>query len=237
MSNHYFQFKQFTIHQEHCAMKVTTDACLFGAIVAEMLRGSSGSCLDIGAGTGLLSLMTAQQHRGHIDAIEIDEATARQAAGNFEASPWKEQLHIIHGDITVLDTRKKYTTIFSNPPFFENDLVSANEKKNAAKHHSTLTLQQLLEAVDAHLDVTGNFFVLLPWHRVQEFTEKAVGAGLYLYREIAARQTPAHDFFRGILCFSRNKTTVQNEMITIKDEHNAYTPAFSELLRAYYLYL
>ncbi len=109
MSNHYFQFKQFTIQQEQCAMKVTTDACLFGAFVAQQIINCQlpiVNLLDIGTGTGLLSLMLAQKTNTLIDAVEIDEASCKQATKNIEQSPWKEQLNIFNADILKFDSDK-----------------------------------------------------------------------------------------------------------------------------------
>src|SRR5882724_12429409 len=122
MSNHFFQFKQFTIHQDHCAMKVTTDASLFGAWAEESVRSREPgvrNILDIGTGTGLLSLMLAQRINADIDAIEIDEAAAEQAIENTEASAWKERITVINADAKNYSFPKKYDCIISNPPFYE----------------------------------------------------------------------------------------------------------------------
>ena len=137
-------------------MKVCTDACLFGAFVANCLSPIV-NCLDIGTGTGLLSLMLAQETNAQIDAVEIDAAAFQQAKENFKASPWSSRLNIFNTDILHYSTDKKYDCIISNPPFFEDDLKSFSEGKNIAKHNNALTLAQLLTAINAHLAATGFF--------------------------------------------------------------------------------
>src|SRR5437016_546981 len=136
MANSYFQFKQFTVHQERSTLKVSTDSCIFGAWVAEKSRElrfvdpSTGSgrtipaALDIGAGTGLLMLMLAQQWNGAIDGIEIDKSAYEQALENIQASPWGNRLHLFNGDITSFALPGVYDLIISNPPFYEGDLIS-----------------------------------------------------------------------------------------------------------------
>ena len=240
MANNYFQFKQFTVEQERCAMKVCTDACLFGAYTADQIaegKLSATNILDIGTGTGLLSLMLAQQTASAIDAVEIDKASYYQARENFEESPWKERLAIFNSDILQFSSTKKYDLVISNPPFFEKDLKSDDAKKNAAKHDSTLTLQQLLDVVVKYLDEDGVFAVLLPYHRINYCVEEAEKTGLYLSKKVLIKQTPLHAWFRGILFFSKHQTAAVKEEISIRDKMGDYTSKFMDLLRDYYLYL
>jgi len=242
MANKYFQFKQFTIHQDQCAMKVCTDACLFGALVANChpdgYREETGNCLDIGSGTGLLSLMYAQRNSiAIIDAVEINPAAALQAQQNFEASIWKNRLNIINADAKVFSNQKKYELIISNPPFFEDDLRSANESKNVAKHDASLTLQELLAIVSKRLTTNGSFAVLLPHQRVNYFENEALLHGLHAYRKILVRQTPGHELFRGVMFFSRDRADQVVTEMSIKRTDDTYTAEFVGLLKDYYLHL
>ncbi len=238
VANNYFQFKQFTVHQDSCAMKVCTDACIFGAYLARQINSSqqgAGAILDIGSGTGLLSLMVAQKTNAPIDAVEMDEAAFQQAKRNFELSPWKDQLNIFNTDALLFYPEKKYECIISNPPFFDGDLKSVNKKKNSAKHDTTLTLEQLLQVIDKHLSPHGIFSVLLPCHRIDFFIEIAFAANYFLNEQLLIRHTKAHPFFRGILFFSHDKSIgVTNELV-IKNTDGNYTAEFILLLQDYYL--
>ncbi len=241
MSNNYFQFKQFTIHQDKCAMKVCTDACLFGAFVANEIQSGKQDAikniLDIGTGTGLLSLMLAQKLHAAIDTVEIDTPAFEQAKENITQSLYKEKIEIFNADIVQFSTGKKYDYIISNPPFFEADLKSVNEKKNAAKHDTALTLQKLLHNADRLLNTTGFFAVLLPYHRSKYFEEEAAKLNLYLSKKISVKQTPKHDYFRAILIFHKPKTIANQSTLTIKNEEGKYSDEFTNLLKDYYLYL
>ena len=160
MANPYFQFKQFTIHHDRFAMKVTTDSCFFGAWVAEEIKKEKRkikNALDIGAGTGLLSLMIAQKNKIEIDAVEIDKDASQQAKENIEASPWKNQIHIFNEDIVSFQPGKKYDCIISNPPFYENELASEKQKRNIAHHSEQLTISEVLRVIKNHLDEEGFF--------------------------------------------------------------------------------
>ena len=225
-------------------MKVCTDACLFGALITNLPTGQAGyelpttNFLDIGTGTGLLSLMYAQKDPyAIIDAVEIDPSASVQAKKNFDASPWKDRLNIINSDINLYNPGKKYDLIISNPPFFEDDLRSPDETKNAAKHEGALSLSQLLEIVNKQLSSSGTFAVLLPYHRVAYFENEAAKHALHLSRKISVRQTPGHELFRGILFFNKEKAEPKLTEMSIKRTDGSYTAEFTALLKDYYLHL
>ncbi len=202
-----------------------------------MRQLQTSSILDIGTGTGLLSLMVAQHTTGKIDAIEIDEAAFVQAKQNNDQSPWKERITILNEDAIAFHPGKKYDFIISNPPFFEGDLKSGNQQKDAAKHDTKLTLAQLLQVINKHLSPTGIFAVLLPYHRLDYFIEIAQEAGHFLNQSFLVKHTEAHPFFRGILLFSRLQTPIEKQELAIKNKTGNYTPEFCELMQPYYLHL
>ncbi len=219
-------------------MKVCTDACLFGAYVAEALQSfTAKNILDIGTGTGLLCMMLAQKTKAVIDAVEIDNIAFKQAKENIAQSPWKEKINIFNTNILKFFADKKYDCIISNPPFFENDLKSEDEKKNLAKHNASLTLTELLNTIDTHLSWDGLFAILLPYRRCIYSEEAAFKLNFHLIKKIMVRQTPKHDYFRAILIFSRKESVTVTDEIIIKNEVGNYTIAFTELLKDYYLYL
>ena len=240
MSNTFFQFRQFTVQQDRCAMKVSTDACLFGAWVAEKVNGLPINCrtlLDVGAGTGLLTLMLAQKTGAVIDAVEIDRAAWSQAVENAGASAWKDRIQVIQADIKTFGSDKKYDLIISNPPFFEKSLLSPVQTNNQAKHSHDLTLQQLIRAAGKHLAATGWMAVLLPWGRTDYFVQTALAEGFNLAATLLVSHSANHSFFRSCLLLNRSPgQEVIKEEMSIK-KNNQYTERFIGLLKDYYLYL
>lgn len=242
MANSFFQFKQFTIHQDKCAMKVTTDACLFGAWVAqESEKSKAENILDIGTGTGLLSLMLVQKNNSfHVDAIEIDKLAAEQANENINASPWNDRINIIEADIRSFSFQKKYDLIISNPPFYEKEIRSESERKNIAHHSNQLSLDELLSAIKENLSATGNFFLLLPYKRNEEIRKLFSDHLLAISKTLFIRQSVKHDYFRIIINgkagLHEKMETGFNEM-SIWDDQQQYTPEFAGLLKDYYLFL
>ncbi|CAN5549184.1 methyltransferase [soil metagenome] len=238
MANNYFQFKQFTIYQDQCAMKVTSDACLFGAITAAKFIGETHlKILDIGTGTGLLSLMVAQKNTtSKIDAVEIDEAAALQVKKNVAESAFASQIEVYKSDIKQFDNNHSYDFIITNPPFFENDLKSIKDNRNKALHDASLTLDELLKQFDRLLKPGGLVSILLPYHRTDYFIAMASKLKWYCSKRINVKQTENHDYFRGILCFNKTESITEKTSLIIKQE-GEYSNDFKQLLKDYYLHL
>lgn len=241
MANPYFKFKQFTIYQDRSAMKVTTDSCFFGAWTATEIQNEKSkikNVLDIGTGTGLLSLMIAQKNKIEIDAVEIDKEASQQAKENTEASPWKDRVRIFNENILSFQPETKYDCIVSNPPFYENELASEKTKKNIAHHSEHLTISQVLEVVKIHLEMEGIFFLMFPYKRKEEIEGLLRKNGLHITSSVILSQSVKHSPFRMIIKGSSNKiVSGSSTSIAIWNEHQQYTSQFIDLLKDYYLYL
>ena len=239
MSNTFFQFKQFTIHQDACAMKVCTDSCLFGAWLANSIKDIPMSkALDIGSGTGLLSLMLAQEKDVQIDAIEIDESAVLQSIQNVESTDYRDRIEINHLSLLDFEASNFYDLIFSNPPFFEKDLLSGNSLKNAAKHDTTLTLSFVIKFMQENLAIDGFGALLLPHHRRSELETLLIQHDLFILKILQVRQTNRHDFFRIMVTFSKKKIHEPiTEEMSIRIDNGEYSESFKTLLKPYYLNL
>lgn len=235
MPNTFFSFKSFTVHQDRCAMKVTTDGALFGAWVASRTQ-SAEQLLDVGAGTGILSLMIAQSGSGTIDAIEVESTCHQQLCDNIVSSEWSDRIHPIHADFNSFEPQKKYDCVVSNPPFHRDQLSSTNPSTNLARHDTGLTIQELLKKSSTLVTPTGRLFVLIPYYRTEEIIACARQLNWQLASSVFVQQTPKHVYFRTFLEFEMQKTTeVLSSSILIKDEKDAYSPEFMALLCPYYL--
>lgn len=241
MPNNYFRFRQFTVQQDRCAMKVCTDACLFGAWAAATL-GDLGAApvrvLDAGAGTGLLALMLAQAFpHAKIDAVEIDRPAAEQAANNFAASPWAGQMNVMNVPLQDYSPDKGlYDVVISNPPFYENDLRSDDPARNLAFHNATLDLAGLFAASRKLLQPAGFFCVLIPARRADFFEALLVQEKLHISRKISVRQTPSHALFRCMYVLQATSTQPAFGEMTIREADRFYSDAFRRLLKDYYLF-
>ena len=231
-------------------MKVTTDACLFGAWMADIVGSrESGvkskstprkNILDIGCGTGVLSLMLAQKTDADIDAIEIDDEAAEQARENEQACSFRNTIQVINADARNYQFEKKYDLIISNPPFYENELKSSSPKKNTAHHSNNLTLDELFIIIQKNLKPGGVFFMLLPFKREDEIRMLIDDAGMKILKMVLVRQSVNHHYFR-IMIMGELKSNEYSEMefdeIVICNERQQYTEEFVRLLDDYYLYL
>ena len=230
------------MHQEHTAMKVCTDACLFGAwAAADPSIQSSRNILDIGSGTGLLSLMLAQQSAAHITAIEIEAGAFEQTKANFELSPWKERLNVVHTSIQDYAANNKqqlFDCIITNPPFYEQDLTSPDHAKNLASHSTALSWDNLAKSVASLLQGNGTWYVLVPTLRAYTMQKIASNYELYLSEECLMYNDAKHLPIRAMLKFLKQKeATIKRDRIVIKNGDQSYTTDFTRLLKEYYLHL
>lgn len=220
-------------------MKVTTDACLFGAWVAYRIQAAAkepNRILDIGAGTGVLSLMLAQAtHHSMIDALEINEHAYLEAKTNFSSSPWSERTKVFETSLQHFEPEAKYDLIICNPPFFESSLKGKDHNKNQALHEMTLTQNELLRYATKHLSSKGALFILYPEQEMQALLNKSSNYNLLPGLEISIRNKPNSNVFRKMVQLGfTNGETEQSEII-IRAEGNKYTQRFWDLLKPYYL--
>jgi tRNA1Val (adenine37-N6)-methyltransferase len=235
--NSVFHFKQFSVAQDKCAMKVCTDACILGALAA---YESKGNVLDIGAGTGLLGLMNAQQNNQLITLLEIDPQAAEQARENIAKSPWANRMQVINQSLQSFapSCHEKFETIISNPPFFPNYLPSPKAEKNLAKHSQSLSYAELLKAVSLLLTDEGSLWVLLPFEQKLNFELLALKEKLYLEQTWHIAENDKKAFFRAILVFKKRISALNSaQILYIRNTDSSYSLPMTELMKPYYLKL
>ncbi len=225
-----FAFKQFTICQDQCAMKVGTDGTLLGA-----WANGGGRILDIGTGTGLIALMMAQRFpSARVWGIDIDPMAARQAAANVAASPFAHRVSIACCD--VRDASSLYDAIVCNPPFFENSLPCPDPQRTMARHASSLSYRELVASACRLLDDGGELSLVIPADCKSRLVSEALLAGLFLYRECAVKTTPRKPARRYLLAFRKNSPDeFQHSEGIIELAPNIRSPWYQELTRDFYL--
>ncbi len=236
-----FTFKQFQVNQDRCAMKIGTDGVLLGAWTP--LINNPFNVLDIGAGTGILSLMLAQRSNaapnnvGIIDAIEIDEDAYEQCVENFEASPWGDKLFCFHAglDEFVDEPEDEYDLIISNPPFYTDDYKSDNSSRDLARFEDALPFEELIEAAALLLSDNGIFSVIIPYKEEERFVAMCKILDLFPLKITRVKGTPTSEIKRSLLAFCRmEQTPLIDELIIEISRHN-YTPEYIELTKEFYL--
>lgn len=231
-----FKFKEFTIHQDQCAMKVGTDGVLLGAWTS--LHKQPESILDIGAGTGLIALQLAQRSIAEtIDAIELDDDAYEQCVYNFEASPWGDRLFCYHAgfDEFVDEIDDKYDLIVSNPPFYTEDVASGDESRDKARQSSSLPFDELLQGVSNLLNDNGLFSAIIPFKEEVSFMALASTVGLFPERITRVKGNPDSDFKRSLIEFSFHHTEPIIESLIIETDRHRYTEEYIKLTQAFYL--
>mgnify|MGYP003609618143 CR=1 FL=1 len=232
-----FQFKQFSIEQDRCAMKIGTDGVLLGAWAP--IENNPFSILDIGTGTGVIALMLAQRSRAEqIDALEIDEEAYEQATDNFENSPWNDRLFCFHAGLDELieEPEDEYDLIVSNPPFYSEDYKTENSQRDLARFQDAMPFEDLIEAADLLLSENGIFAVIVPFKEEEKFINLAIEFELYPFKITRVKGTPTTEIKRSLLAFSRNKNIdFTTDELIIETTRHQYTEEYIALTKDFYI--
>ena len=239
-----FTFKQFTIAQDRCAMKIGTDGVLLGAWAS--IDHNPYSILDIGSGTGIISLMLAQRSiADNIEAIELDDAAYEQCTENFEASTWADRLFCFHAGfdefvdeyaIDETDEDELYDLIVSNPPFYAEDVTSGNEARDNARQNTSLPFNELLSGASKLLSKNGIFSTIIPFKEEEEFVKLAATFQLFPKRITRVKGNANAEVKRSLLEFTKKPSSnLKTEELVIEKDRHVYTEGYINLTKDFYL--
>jgi len=231
-----FKFKQFTIKQDQCAMKIGTDAVLLGAWSS--LKHKPDSILDIGSGTGILGLMLAQRSNAEIiDAIEIDDKAYEQCAENFENSPWSDRLFCYHASLEEFKNEMDdtYDLIVCNPPFYSEDYKTNNSQRDLARFSDAMPFEHLIKSASKLLSKNGKFAVIIPFKEEQHFISLASKKGLLPNYILHVRGNTSSEIKRSLLEFSFRKRNIKTTELIIETQRHHYTQDYINLTKDFYL--
>jgi len=232
-----FSFKQFSVQQDRCAMKVGTDGVLLGAWCP--IDNNPFSILDIGTGTGIIALMLAQRsHADQIDALEIDEDAYEQAVENFENSPWSDRLFCFHAglDEFVDETEDEYDLIISNPPFYSEDYKTDNSQRVLARFQDAMPFEDLIEAADLLLSENGIFSVIIPFKEEERFIDLCAKAELFPVKITRVKGSHNTPIVRSLVAFKRYELAVLTaDELVVETSRHVYTDEYINLTKEFYL--
>ena len=229
-----FHFKQFAVDQGNCAMKINTDGVL---LASSTDFPAARRILDIGTGTGVIALMLAQSHsEAYVDAVEIDEDAARTAESNFQASAFSGRLNLFRGSFVDMQPHKPYDLIVSNPPFFTNSLHNPDARKRLARHTDSSFFESLLGFVSRYLVENGLFRLIIPPLLAEEDIASMLPQyGLYLQAEMNITSFPGDEIIRKICEIGKEEQPLQRQDFAIYATKGAYSEAYKNLLKPYFL--
>jgi tRNA1Val (adenine37-N6)-methyltransferase len=232
-----FQFKQFAVQQDRCAMKIGTDAVLLGAWCP--INNHPFSILDIGAGTGILSLMLAQRsNAAQIDAIEINDEAYEQCVENFESSPWGDRLFCFHAGLDEFldEPEDEYDLIISNPPFYSENYKTDSTQRDLARFQEAMPFEDLIEAARLLLSENGIFAVIIPFKEEEKFIDLCAKVELYPIKVTRVKGTPTTEVKRSLLAFKRYELSVLTaDELIIETARHQYTEDYTALTKDFYL--
>lgn len=224
-----FKFKQFELAHGNPGLKITTEACLFGAWAQQFARGQ---VLDIGTGCGLLACMIAQENPAcSITGLEIQTEVGVLARENVLNLPYS--IEIQTGSIQEFVGH--FDFIISNPPFFVDHLANPDASKQIAMHTDLLSPAELAEGIANNLNPNGQFAVLYPPFGMKQFESAANNLGLFINQWVEVKHQVNRETLRVMALGSRVSGVTKTEMLSIKNTDQSYSDAFTKLLKPYYL--
>jgi tRNA1Val (adenine37-N6)-methyltransferase len=235
MGNSWFQFQQFRVEQDRCAMKISTDAVLLGTLVQS---DAPKQILDIGTGTGVIALMLAQRFpAGQLTALELDPEAVSQAKENCEQSPFSQRLTVLQGRFQDFLVEEHFDLLVSNPPFFPDHLPTSDPKRQQALHTDSLSFEELLQKASQLLAPSGSFWVILPPRQMQDFIQFGATHGLFPDTRVGIRDSAAKPIHREVVCFSFSEslTPALPEELLLKNDDGSYSERYQQLISGFLL--
>lgn len=234
MSKVFFQFKQFKVCHDKSSMKVGTDAVLLPCLT-DLYKAQN--ILEVGCGSGVISLMLAQLSEAHILAIDIHRDSVDQALENFELSPWKKRLNAQYISLQEFanTSQTKFDLIISNPPFFIDSLKSPEKNRNLARHNDSLSQTDLLLSARQLMNPKAVLSLILPLTEGEEIIRKAIEEGFYLISRVDILPKPSKKVNRMVIELSLSEQNFKQKQLIIREENNEYTQAYKELTKDFYL--
>jgi len=226
-----FKFKEFSIIQEKSAMKVGTDGVLLGCWVA---CEKANNILDIGCGTGLITLILGQRNlNSNVTGIEIDEIASQEAQENISNSDWEERIEIKHTSLQQFAPYLKFDLIVSNPPFFPQN--KSQQSRDIARHTNTLSFEELIDNAAKLLAENGILSVVIPNNSEEYFCKIAAVYNLHCNRVCYVKGNETSQVKRVMMEFSFIKTAILTEHLTIETSRHNYTDKYIQLCKDFYL--
>jgi tRNA1Val (adenine37-N6)-methyltransferase len=238
LNKHLFAFKEFSLSDNKCAMKIGTDGVLLGGFAANFF---AGRVLDIGTGCGLIALMIAQKNRALIHAVEIDKEAADQARENFSNSLWQNRLKVFHVALQefVPPNNARYDLIVSNPPFFRNSLKNPDYSRSLARHNDLLSYSDLFVYSSPLLSPAGRIIIIVPYDQEEEVCRIAATQNIFLQNKLIIKPSLTKPPKRVILefTFQKNNSPNQKNFIIESGERHQFTDDYIGLLKDYHPFL
>jgi tRNA1Val (adenine37-N6)-methyltransferase len=231
-----FKFKEFSVNQDQCAMKIGTDSVLLGAWTS--VEKNPFSVLDIGAGTGVLSLMLAQRCSAQvIEALEIDDSAYEQCVDNFEQSHWNDRLFCYHASLEEFaeEIDDQYDLIICNPPFYSEDYKTKNIERDLARFQDAMPFEHLMENVSSLLSEDGRFNVVIPFSEEKRFIRLAAQVALFPKQILHVRGHSSAEIKRSLIEFSFVNQVVEISELIIEITRHQYTQDYICLTKDFYL--